>query len=239
MPAQEKLSQTEQYLAYVAGLGIIVAILALALIGLGTFDNDNVPVSLLLIGLALILIGAGGWLIMVRPWEKFDDLKTPQFTGHEEHAAAPVKESAPAAVPVKPAIRGTLSAVEEKAAEPVVAAAADVEAAVKEVIVEEAAPPPAVIEEKPAAAVPDDLTLIEGIGPKSAEALRDAGITTFAQIAQMSPEELEKAVKDRKVRLVGGTETWPMQAKLAAEGNRKALQELQGRLKGGAMKAKD
>jgi predicted flap endonuclease-1-like 5' DNA nuclease len=202
MPAQEKLSQTEQYLAYVAGLGIVVAIVALILIGLGTFDNNDVPISLLLVGLALVVIGVGGWLIMVRPWEKFDDLKTPQFVRHEEPAAEKVAEAAEVKV--------------EKPAEP----AAPVE------------PAPVKAPAKAAAVEADDLTLIEGIGPKSAEALKAAGITTFAQMAKLSPAELEKAVKDRKVRLVGDAEHWPRQAELAASGDLTALEEYQTRLKG-------
>jgi predicted flap endonuclease-1-like 5' DNA nuclease len=206
MPAQEKLSQTEQYLAYGAGLGIIVVIAALILIGLGTFDNNNVPISLLLVGLALIVISVGAWLIMVRPWEKFDDLKTAYFTGQEEHAA---EKEAPAAEAV----------VEAEQAAPV-AAAVPVEAA------------PAVAEAAPAPVAEDDLTLIEGIGPKSAEALKAAGIKTFAQVAKMSPADLEKAVKDRKVRLVGTAEHWPRQAEIAATGDLTALEEFQNRLKG-------
>jgi predicted flap endonuclease-1-like 5' DNA nuclease len=211
MPAQEKLSQTEQYLAYTAGIGIVIAIVALILIGLGTLSSNN-GVGLLLIGLALLVIGIGGWLIMLRPWEKFDDLKTPYFTGHEEHAAeraGEAVESSEVAAPV--------AAAKPVAAEPVKAVPP----------VEAAAPAP-----KAAEAAADDLTLIEGIGPKSAEALQAAGITTFAQVAKLSPAELEKAVKDRKVRLVGTAEHWPHQAEIAATGDLTALEEYQRRLKG-------
>jgi predicted flap endonuclease-1-like 5' DNA nuclease len=215
MPAQEKLTQTEQYLAYVAGLGIAVAITALILIGLGTFDSNDVPISLLLVGLALIVIGAGGWMIMVRPWEKFDDLKTPHFVGHEEPAAEKVAEveKEEEAVEVKVKKSAEPAPVVTKAAVPVKPAPAKVAA--------KAAPP-----------VEDDLTLIEGIGPKSAEALKAAGIATFAQMAKLSPAELEKAVKDRKVRLVGDAQHWPRQAEIAATGDLTALEEYQKRLKG-------
>jgi predicted flap endonuclease-1-like 5' DNA nuclease len=206
MPAQEKLSQTEQYLAYTAGIGIVIAIAALILIGLGTLSSNN-GVGLLLVGLALIVIGIGGWLIMLRPWEKFDDLKTPYYTGHEEHAAEPAEAAAPveAARPVE--------------AEPV-----------KAVPPAAAAPAPGLA--KKAEAAPDDLTLIEGIGPKSAEALQAAGITTFAQVAKLSPVELEKIIKDQKVRLVGTAEHWPHQAEIAATGDLTALEEYQRRVKG-------
>jgi predicted flap endonuclease-1-like 5' DNA nuclease len=290
MPAQEKLTQTEQYLAYVAGLGIAVAITALILIGLGTFDSNDVPISLLLVGLALIVIGAGGWMIMVRPWEKFDDLKTPHFVGHEEPAAEKVAEvekeeeavevkvkksaePAPvvtkAAVPVKPApakvaakaappVEDDLTLIEgigPKSAEALKAklSPAELEKAVKDRkvrLVGDAQHWPrqaeiaatgdlTALEEYQkrlkGQTVEDDLTLIEGIGPKSAEALKAAGIATFAQMAKLSPAELEKAVKDRKVRLVGSTETWPKQAELAAKGDLTALEALQARIKGGVL----
>jgi predicted flap endonuclease-1-like 5' DNA nuclease len=81
--------------------------------------------------------------------------------------------------------------------------------------------------------VEDDLTLIEGIGPKSAAALREAGITTFAQIAAMTPEQLEQIVRERGVRLVGSTASWPEQARLAAAGNLSELEALKARLRGG------
>lgn len=47
--------------------------------------------------------------------------------------------------------------------------------------------------EEPAGA--DDLTIIKGIGPKFAETLNAAGITTFAGLAKLSPEELEQIIK--------------------------------------------
>jgi len=208
VPAQEKLTPTEQNFAYLVGLGIAITIVALLLIALGTIDNADITTSLLIIGIALIVLGVGGWLIMVRPWERFDDLKTAHYTGHEAHAEPP---AAPAA--------------EVKAAPATEAKAAPAEKAA----------PPAKPKAAPAKkAAPDDLTLIEGIGPKSAAALNEAGITTFAQVAAMTAEQLEQAVKGRGVRLVGSTANWPKQAELAAAGDFTALAELQAKLKGGA-----
>jgi predicted flap endonuclease-1-like 5' DNA nuclease len=67
---------------------------------------------------------------------------------------------------------------------------------------------------------PDDLTLLEGIGPKIQEALYAGGITTFAQIAQMTPEALEEMVKVKgKVRMVGDAATWPRQAQYLVLGD--------------------
>lgn len=216
MPAQEKLTPTEQNFAYLIGLGIAVTILALLLIGLGTIDNADITTSLLIVGIALIVLGVGGWLIMVRPWERFDDLKTPHYTGHEAHAEPPAAPISEAKAAPEPAPAQEAAPVAEAVAEPAPAPA------------EEAAPAVG------AAAAPDDLTLIEGIGPKSAAALNQAGITTFAQVAAMTAEHLEQTIKGRGVRLVGSAASWPQQAALAATGDFAALAELQAKLKGGA-----
>lgn len=209
MPAQEKLSQTEQYLAYLTGIGIVISIAALILIGLGTFDSNDIPISLLLVGLAVIIIGTGGWLYLARPWEKFDDLKTPLYTGHEEeHTPAVAEASAAEAVEIPVSKTPEPAAVPRRAPEVVKAA------------------PTA------AAAQADDLTLIEGIGPKSAEALKAAGIATFAQLAKATPGDLEKILKERKVRLVGTTEHWPRQAEIAGTGDVTALDEYRKRKHG-------
>ena len=207
MPAQEKLTPTEQNLAYLIGLGVTITIVALLLIGLGTIDNTDITTSLLIIGIALIVLGVGGWLIMVRPWERFDDLKTPHYTSHQAHPPEAVAEAEPAPL---------------EAATPAAEAAPEA----KPLPVEEAAPA------AEARTGPDNLTLIEGIGPKSAAALNESGITTFAQVAAMSSAELEQIVKGRGVRLVGSAETWPQQATLAAAGDLAALARMQEKLKG-------
>jgi predicted flap endonuclease-1-like 5' DNA nuclease len=207
VPAQEKLTPTEQNLAYLIGLGVTIAIVALLLIGLGTIDNTNITTSLLIIGIALIVLGAGGWLVMVRPWERFDDLKTPHYASHQAHSPEAVAEAEPAPL---------------EEATPAAEAAAEV----KPLPAEKAAPP------AEASTGPDNLTLIEGIGPKSAAALNQSGITTFAQVAAMTGAELEQVVRGRGVRLVGSAETWPQQARLAAAGDLAALAEMREKLKG-------
>lgn len=53
------------------------------------------------------------------------------------------------------------------------------------------APTPAA-ESKAPPVEPDDLTSIDGIGPKYAAVLRDAGLTSFAQLAKMNPEEIKE-----------------------------------------------
>ncbi len=175
-------------MAYLAGAGIALTMVALFLIALGT-ASDTLTTSLLIVGLAVLALGAAGWLFFLRPWKQFDDLKTPYYTGHHD---------APAAA--------------EPVAEPVASAAP-----------EPVAEPPK----------PDDLTLIEGVGPKSAAALAAGGVTTFAQVAAMTPDALEAMIKGQKVRLVGSTASWPAQAHLAAAGELTALEDLQRRIKSG------
>ena len=37
----------------------------------------------------------------------------------------------------------------------------------------------------------DDLSILDGVGPKYADALRAGGVTTFAQLSQLSAEDIE------------------------------------------------
>ena len=80
---------------------------------------------------------------------------------------------------------------------------------------------------------PDNLEIIEGIGPKIDELLKAAGITTWAKLATLMPEEimaiLEKAGSRYKMH---DPKTWPTQAKLAAEANWQALVQFQKGLDG-------
>ena len=80
----------------------------------------------------------------------------------------------------------------------------------------------------------DDLTLIEGIGPKAAEALVAAGIDTFVKLAKASAEEV-KAILDASTSKVQHLDpgTWAQQAQLAADGKMDELKKLQDELNGG------
>jgi large subunit ribosomal protein L21 len=90
---------------------------------------------------------------------------------------------------------------------------------------------------KKSAAKADDLTKIEGAGPKAAEALVNAGLDTFAKIAEATPEQLSTVLTEASSRLSHiVTETWPKQAALAAEGKWDELKELQDKLDGGVEK---
>ncbi len=80
----------------------------------------------------------------------------------------------------------------------------------------------------------DDLTKIEGIGPKIAGLLQAAGITTFAQLSNTEVSRLEAILNEAGSRYrLADPESWPEQSKLAAAGDWAALQTLQERLTGG------
>lgn len=80
--------------------------------------------------------------------------------------------------------------------------------------------------------MPDNLTLIEGIGPKIQGLLQDVGITTFAQLVDADVEYLVKLLKGAGLHMVD-PETWKEQARLAAEGKWEQLETLQHELKAG------
>jgi predicted flap endonuclease-1-like 5' DNA nuclease len=80
----------------------------------------------------------------------------------------------------------------------------------------------------------DDLTAIEGIGPKLNEVLHAAGITTFARLASTSPDELRGIVAGAGSHFaLADPGSWPEQAGLAAAGDWAGLERLQATLTAG------
>ncbi len=80
----------------------------------------------------------------------------------------------------------------------------------------------------------DDLKKIEGVGPKAAEAMTNAGLDTFAKVAKADPTKIKEiltAASSRLAHLEPGT--WPQQAALAAAGKWDELKILQDKLDGG------
>ncbi len=81
---------------------------------------------------------------------------------------------------------------------------------------------------------PEDLTIIEGIGPKIAALLRQHGIRNWNDLAAASVERLRQILED-----AGGIykqhdpATWPMQAQLAVKRDWNKLKEYQDYLVGG------
>ena len=78
----------------------------------------------------------------------------------------------------------------------------------------------------------DDLTQIEGIGPKVSKTLIAAGISTFEALSNAKVEDIQKILTDAGLRMMDAT-TWPQQAKLAAQGDWDGLKKLQDDLSGG------
>jgi len=83
----------------------------------------------------------------------------------------------------------------------------------------------------------DDLTKIEGIGPKAAEALTTAGVATFADLAKAKVADIQKILDEADGKFGAmKPDTWPQQAKLAADGKWDELKKWQDELDGGIEK---
>ena len=85
-----------------------------------------------------------------------------------------------------------------------------------------------------AAQAADDLTKIEGIGPKINELLQEDGINTFADLAGTAPDAI------KEILAAGGSqfathdpETWPAQSEMARDGKWDELKVWQDELDGG------
>ncbi len=86
----------------------------------------------------------------------------------------------------------------------------------------------------PASGEKDDLKKIEGIGPKISEVLNNAGISTFAALAEMAPETIKEILANAGPQYNrADPTTWPRQAAMAARGDWEALQKWQDELDGG------
>jgi len=79
----------------------------------------------------------------------------------------------------------------------------------------------------------DDLTRIEGIGPKLQQILRDAGVMTYADLAAQSPDAITGMIREAGFKAPFDAATWPRQAQLAAQGDWDALARLQSDLNAG------
>ena len=77
----------------------------------------------------------------------------------------------------------------------------------------------------------DDLKKIEGIGPKIASTLVEAGIATFADLAKADSAKISEIIAGVRGNHV--TDTWPAQAQMAADGKWDELKKWQDELDGG------
>lgn len=160
-------------------------------------------------------------VILIVWWALLRNVKNykPDFDvhGHEEHAEDTHGETGPS--------RGIEIPIAE--AEMAVAEAAPAEAVTIE--------PAAGVEMRAATEVPlnpEDLTLIEGIGPKVNELLHNNGIHTFAELAAADVARLREILEANGLRFIDPG-TWPKQAGLAAEGRMEELHAYMATLRGG------
>lgn len=80
----------------------------------------------------------------------------------------------------------------------------------------------------------DDLTVVEGIGPKIQELFKNSGITTWKILSETSPERLKEILTEGGERFaIHNPGTWPRQAELAYKGKWEELKEWQEFLVGG------
>ncbi len=83
----------------------------------------------------------------------------------------------------------------------------------------------------------DDIEMIEGIGPKIAELLRNDGITTFEALSKASIEQIKASLDKGGAKFnIAKPDTWAEQAALAAKGDWAAFDKLTEELVGGVRK---
>jgi len=158
-------------------------------------------------------------------WDKLAEWQAVLDGGKEVGGAS----TAPAAVADAGGVSEAAAVVEAAPAVPT-EAAAPVEAAV---------PAPEPVAEPAPQVASEDLTKIEGIGPKIAEVLNANGITTYAQLAASSPDQIRQMLEAAEGNFANhDPSTWPDQAQLAASGEWDKLKEWQDELDGGKPAAK-
>ena len=81
---------------------------------------------------------------------------------------------------------------------------------------------------------PDDLKIIEGVGPKIEKLLYEAGFRTYEDLAHAAPARIKEILDAAgPAYKLADPNSWPQQAKLAAEGKWDELKELKDKLTGG------
>jgi large subunit ribosomal protein L27 len=177
------------------------------------------------------------------------------FKRHKNHrsfvsvlpAAAPAVAETPAKVKsAKPAAQPVAPVVEEPAA--VVDVATEETPVAEEKAAAKPKAPKAPVQEEPAAddapkaAKPaakkgpklDDLKIVEGVGPKIEQLLKEGGINTWEDLAGAAVDRLREILEAAGSRYqIHDPGTWPAQAKFAVEGKWEELKEYQDMLLGG------
>lgn len=82
-------------------------------------------------------------------------------------------------------------------------------------------------------AMQDDLTVLDGIGPKVSSILRLAGVNSFQRLADIDENRIREILEAENPGLLQLTDptTWPEQARIAAEGDWESINSLKDVLK--------
>lgn len=169
-------------------------------------------------------------LVAILLWIGWHDDDEPAAEGHPEAAVSAQGLMATSGIGDEPAA----SAADEIAPEPHASDTREVRsaAAAETPAAEPVAEDEPVVEEEPVAEVveevvapvaetasaADDLKQIKGVGPKIEVQLHERGLTTFAQIAALSGEEIEALGEALKGTSAAQLTKWAEQAKLLASG---------------------
>jgi large subunit ribosomal protein L19 len=76
-----------------------------------------------------------------------------------------------------------------------------------------------------AVASTDDLKVIEGIGPKIADALLAVGISSFAGLVAASEDQLKEALTKAEIRIPASIGTWGKQAQYLVDGDQEGFKQ--------------
>ena len=149
-----------------------------------------------------------------------------QQQNRELQAALTAAKAAPSA---PPSVEVVAPAAPEVLETPAVAESVDAPMPVAETVVEASTVAESALTAEQS---DDDLTRLTGIGPKLAEAMKAAGICTYAQLTTMSVEDVSQALAGSNIRYnKASAESWAEQATLAAAGDWKGLKAHQAALK--------
>jgi predicted flap endonuclease-1-like 5' DNA nuclease len=154
-----------------------------------------------------------GWLL--NRWLCKCCCKAPPSSGNATHTSAPAKV---ANVPAAPVAKAAPAAAKPAASVAVIDLAAAKKAgfAIKNA---------------------NDLTIVEGIGPKINELFNANGIKTFAQLAAATVPQMRKILDGGGSRFrIANPSTWAQQGALAAENKWAELKKLQDKLSAGVKK---
>lgn len=191
--------------------------------------------SIVIIAAAFLLGILVGWLIWGRTWRP--KRSSVSDTEARTQAQTPLAMAAATSTAVDP---------EPEAVEPEPETVAELVESVDEAKPEAAEPeteagsPLEPVAAQPVAAVatlesevPDNLERIEGIGPKMAGALHEAGIRTYSQLANADEATLRRAIESHGMRFAPSLLTWGRQAQLLADGDEEGFADLTRRLVAG------